>query len=115
MSVIMIGMASCGGNNHSTTFNKAKKVIDNTIADVNKAKTCDDVDAAVFSAVFGLIGIEGIDALSKEEQAEYDKISDDLSKAMEAKKAELDCKEESFFDSDDDDVPLDAPVEEEVE
>lgn len=115
MSVIMIGMASCGGNNHSAAFNKAKKVIDNIGDDIKKAKTCDDVDMAAFG-VLGLLGIDGIDALNAEEQAELDKMSEEMNKLMESKKAELNCKEDSFFDwDDDDDVPVDEPVEMEAE
>ena len=113
MSVIMIGMASCGGNNHSTAFNKAKKIMDNITDNIKKAKTCDDVDMAAFG-ILGMLGIEGIDALSAEEQAELDKMSEDMNKLMENKKSELNCKD-SFFDLDEDDVPLDEPVEEEVE
>ena len=113
MSVIMIGLASCGGNDHSKAFNKAKKIMDNISDNIKSAKTCDDVDMAAFG-ILGMLGIEGIDALSAEEQAELDKMSEEMNKLMESKKAELDCKD-SFFDFDDEDVPLDEPVEEEVE
>ena len=87
--------------------------MDNISENIQKAKTCDDVDMAAFG-VLGMLGIEGIDALSAEEQAELDKMSEDMNKLMESKKAELDCKD-SFFDFDEEDVPLDEPVEEEVE
>ena len=113
MSVIMIGMASCGGSDHSKAFNKAKKVMDNITDNIKKAKTCDDVDMAAFG-ILGMLGIEGIDALSADEQAELDKMSEDMNKLMESKKAELNCKDD-FFDFDDDDVPLDEPVEVEEE
>ena len=87
--------------------------MDNISDNIKSAKTCDDVDMAAFG-ILGMLGIEGIDALSADEQAELDKMSEDMNKLMESKKAELDCKD-SFFDLDDDEVPFDEPVEVEEE
>ena len=111
MGVIMIAFASCGGNNgHSKAFNQAAKIYNNMIEDVNKAKTCDDVDMAAFG-VLGLLGVEGIDKLDEAETKELEELGEKLSKAMEDKKAALDCKDDfSWFD--DEEVPVDEePVE----
>ena len=110
MGVIMISFASCGGSNgHSKAFNEAQKIYDNMLKDVNKATTCDDVDMAAFG-VLGLLGVDGIDKLNEAETKELEELGEKLSKAMEDKKAALDCKDDfSWFD--DDEVPADEPVE----
>ena len=70
MSVIMIVMASCGGNSHSKAFNESKKIIDKISESLKQAKTCDDLDVAAFG-ILGLLGVEGIDAISETEQQQY--------------------------------------------
>lgn len=112
MSIIMIGLASCGGNNgHSKAFNESKKILDNVKEEIQKAKTCDDVDMATFG-ILGLLGVDGVDAMPEAEQEELSKITDEIDKVLEAKKAELDCKDDdSWFD--DDDMPADDLFEEE--
>lgn len=100
MSVIMITMAACGGGNHSKAFNQSKKILDNVTESINKAKTCDDLDMAAFG-MLGMLGIEGIDAMSEEETQELSKLSDKMSELMESKRAELNCKEDDFWSSDD--------------
>ena len=90
MTVLMFCFAACGGsdNGHSKAFNGAKKVIDKVAKNVEKAKTCDDVEMAAFG-LLGMLGVEGIDA-------------------------ELGCKEDDFFGlGDEDDSAFDEPVEEE--
>lgn len=111
MGIIMIGFASCGGNNNgkSKAFNESKKVLDNVMEGIEKAKTCDDVDMAAFG-ILGLLGVEGIDAMPQAEQDELEKLSEKIDEAMTQKKAELNCPEdESWFD--DEDVPMDEEVE----
>jgi hypothetical protein len=112
MAVIMIAFASCGGNNgHSKAFNQAKKIYDNMIEEVNKANTCDDVDMAAFG-VLGLLGVEGIDKLDEAETKELEELGEKLSKAMEDKKAALDCQDDYSSWWDDEEVPVDEePVE----
>jgi len=110
MSVIMIAMASCGGNDHSKAFNECKKIIDNVSDAVKEAKTCDDLDMAAFG-ILGMLGVEGIDAMSEQEQKELDELSAKMETLMTQKKAELNCKEdESLWE--DEDMPVDEPVEE---
>lgn len=110
MSVIMIGMASCGGNSHSKAFNESKKILDKISESVKQAKTCDDLDMAAFG-ILGLLGVEGIDAISEAEQKELSDLTDKMEKLMEQKKAEMDCKDDDFWGSEDE-TPLDEPVEE---
>lgn len=113
MAVIMIAFASCGGNNgHSKAFNQASKIYNNMIEEVNKAKTCDDVDMAAFG-VLGLLGVDGIDKLDEAETKELEELGEKLSKAMEDKKAALDCQEEDYSSWwDDEEAPVDEePVE----
>ncbi len=112
MGVIMIAFASCGNNNgHSKAFNQAQKIYDNMIEEVNKAKTCDDVDMAAFG-VLGLLGVEGIDKLDEAENKELEALGEKLSKAMEDKKAALDCQEEDYSSWwDEEETPVDEPVE----
>lgn len=94
MSIIMIGLASCGGNNsHSKAFNESKKILDNVKEEIQKAETCDDIDAATFG-VLGLLGVEGIDAMPESEQDELSKVTEEIDKVLEAKKAELNCQDE---------------------
>lgn len=111
MSIIMIGLASCGGNNnHSKAFNESKKVLDGVMEAVEKASTCDDLDMAAFG-ILGLLGVEGVDAIPEAEQEELTKLTEKIDKAMESKKAELNCKDDSMFDFDDEDAPADEEVE----
>lgn len=110
MSVIMIAMASCGGNNHSKAFNEAKKIMDRITSSIKDAKTCDDLDMAAFGFL-GLLGVEGIDALSEAEQKELDEITKKMETLMEEKKAEFDCKDDDFWGSDDE-TPLGDEIEE---
>lgn len=112
MSVIMITLASCGGgkNGHSKAFNQAMKIYDDMFESVEKASTCDDVDMVIFGA-FALIGIDGIDKLNEAETKEFEELGEKLSKAMEDKKAELNCPEEDLFGGDED-TPFDEEIEE---
>lgn len=115
MSVIMLGFAACGGgsNGHSKAFNASKKIIDKVGNNIKKATTCDDLDLAAFG-LLGMLGVEGVDAMPESEQEELSKLNDDLTKLMEERRAELNCKDD-FFDFDEDETPLDEPVEMEVE
>lgn len=112
MGVIMIAFASCGGSNngHSKAFNEAKKVYDNILEEVNKAKTCDDVDMAAFG-VLGLLGVDGIDKLDEAENKELEELGEKVTKAMEEKKAALDCQDDYSSWWDDEEVPADEPAE----
>ena len=114
MSIIMIGFASCGGGNknHSKAFNESKKVLDNVLESVEKAKTCDDLDMAAFG-ILGLLGVEGVDAIPEAEQDELTKLTEKIDKAMEAKKADLGCKDDDLFGGDDE-MPFGEEEEEEV-
>lgn len=110
MGIIMIGLASCGGNKHSKAFNESKKILDNVLESVEKAETCDDLDMAAFG-VLGLLGVEGVDAMPESEQEELTKITEKIDKAMEDKKAALDCKDDGSWFSDDEEMPADEPFE----
>ena len=109
MSIIMISLASCGGNKHSKAFNESKSVLDKVMENVEKAETCDDLDMAAFG-IFNLLTVEGVDAIPETEQQELTKITEKIDEVMEAKKAEFGCQDEDFFD--DDETPLDEEVEE---
>ena len=113
MSVIMIAMASCGGNGHSKAFNDSKKIIDKISESLKQAKTCDDLDMAAFG-ILGLLGVEGIDAISEQEQKELSDLTDKMEKLMEQKKAEMNCKDDDFWGSDDE-TPVDEPMDAEEE
>lgn len=113
MGVIMITFASCGNNGHSKAYNDAKKVLDGVQEAVEKAATCDDVDMAAFG-VLGLLGVEGIDKLEEAEQKDLDALTEKISKAVEEKKAALDCKDD-FWSTDDEEVPADEEQPEEAE
>ena len=111
MSVIMIAMASCGGGNHSKAFNQSKKILDKINTSIKYAKSCDDLDMAAFSFL-GLLGVEGLDAITEAEQKELEELTNKMEKLMEQKRTELNCQEDNLWDFDEDDVPLDEPVEE---
>lgn len=111
MSIIMIAMASCGGNGHSKAFNESKKIIDKISESVKQAKTCEDLDMAAFG-ILAILGVEGVDAISEDEQKQLSDLTDKMEKLMEQKKAELNCKDEDFW-GDEDETPLDEPLEEE--
>ncbi len=111
MSVIMIVMASCGGNSHSKAFNESKKIIDKISESLKQAKTCDDLDVAAFG-ILGLLGVEGIDAISETEQQQLSELTEKMQNLMEQKKEELECDDDDFWGSDDE-TPLDEPFDEE--
>ena len=115
ISTIMLGFAACGGgsNGYSKAFNASKKVIDKVEKNIKKATTCDDLDLAAFG-LLGMLGVEGIDTMSEAEQEELSKLNDDLTKLMEQRRAELNCKDD-FFDFGDDETPVDEPAEIEIE
>ena len=110
MSAILIAMASCGGNGHSKAFNESKKIYDKVSESIKQAKTCDELDMAAFG-ILGILGVEGVDAMSAEEQKQLEDLSNTMEKVMADKKAELNCKDDDFW-GDDEDTPLDEPVEE---
>lgn len=112
MSVIMIGLASCGGNKHSKAFNESKKILDDVLENAQNAQTCDDLDKAVFG-IFNLLAVEDVDAIPESEQNELTKITEEIDKVMEAKKAEFGCQDEDLIDEDE--IPFDEEVEEELE
>lgn len=110
--VIMIGFASCGNNNkHSKAFNESKQVLDKVMESVKQSNDCDELDMATFR-ILGLLGVEGVDEMPEAEQEELSKITEDIEKVLEQKKAEFNC-EEDFFDSDE--LPMDEWTEEETE
>lgn len=111
MSVIMIVMASCGGNRHSKAFNESKEIIDKIIESLKQAETCDDLDMAAFG-ILGVLGVEGLDAISEAEQKQLSELTEKMQMLMEQKKDELECADENFWDSDDE-MPLDEPFDEE--
>lgn len=112
MSVIMIGLASCGGNNgHSKAFNESKKILDNVKEEVQKAKDCDELDMATFG-ILGLLGVEGVDEMPDAEQEELSKITEEIDKVLEAKKVELNCQDDDSWFEDDEEMPFE--LEEEV-
>lgn len=112
MSIVMISLASCGGNKHSKAFNESKRILDNVLESVEKAETCDDLNTAAIG-VFNLLTVEGVDAIPENEQEELTKISDKIDSAMEAKRASLGCQEEDFFN--DDEIPFDEELDEAME
>lgn len=114
MSIIMIGLASCGGNKHSKAYNESKKVLESVMEGVEKATTCDDIDMAAFG-ILGLLGVEGVDAMPEAEQEELSKLTDKIDEVVNAKKAELNCKDDDFFGSDDEEFPVEEEVEETAE
>lgn len=108
MSVIMIGLASCG-DGHSKAFNESKKILDNVKEGIEKAETCDDVDMATMG-VLGLLGVEGVDAMPESEQDELSKITEEIDKVLETKKAELNCQDEIW--EEEEEMPMEEPLEE---
>ena len=113
MSIIMIGLASCGGNNgHSKAFNESKKVLEGVKDGIQKANDCDEVDMATFG-ILGLLGVEGVEDMPEAEQDELSKISEEIDKVLEAKKAELGCQDDDSWFDDDEDMPYEDLFEEE--
>ena len=113
MSVIMIGLASCGGNSgHSKAFNESKKILDKVSQEIQDANDCDAVDMATWG-IIALLGVDGIDEMPEKEQDELSKITEEIDKVLEAKKAELNCPEENDdWYNDDEDMPMEEePVE----
>lgn len=108
MSVIMIGLASCGGT--SKAFKECKQVLDGVMEKVQNAQDCDELDMATFG-ILALLGVEGIETMSESEQEKLSKISEEIDKVLEEKKAEFNCPEEEWYD-DDDDLPMDELFEE---
>ena len=90
-------------------MNEYKKILDRITSSIKDAKTCDDLDMAAFG-MLGLLGVEGLDAITEEEQAQLTELTDNMEKLMEQKKAELNCKDDNFW-GDDDETPVDEPVE----
>ncbi len=112
MGIVMIGLASCGGNKHSKAFNESKKILDIVLENVEKAETCDDLDMA-FVGIFDLLSVEGINAIPETEAQELTTITEKIDEVMEAKRADFDCQDEELIDNDD--IPFDEEVEEELE
>ncbi len=112
MGIVMIGLASCGGNKHSKAFNESKKIMNSVLENVEKAETCDDLDMA-FIGIIDLLSVEGINAIQEPEQQELTKISEKIDEIMGAKRTEFGCQDEDLIN--DDDTPFDEEVEEELE
>lgn len=112
MCVIMIGLASCGGNKHSKAFNESKGILDKVLENVEKAETCDDLDMAIFG-IFDLLSVEGVDAIPEAEQQELTEITETIDEVMGAKRVLFDCQDEDLIE--DEDNPFDEEVEEELE
>lgn len=110
MSVIMIGLASCGGGNkHSKAYNESVKILDNITEAINQADDCDGLEAAAFG-ILGLLGVEGLDQMPDVEQEELTKVMEEMNTLLEKKQADFGCEEEEFLD---DEMPLGEPIEEE--
>ena len=109
LSLIVICFASCS-EKHTQAYNDSKAVLDKVSEALTQATNCDDVDAAAFG-IIALLGVEGAEEMPEAEQNELTKLMEDLSTAMEAKKAEFGCQDEV----EEEEVPFDEPVEEEME
>lgn len=112
MGIVMIGLASCGGNKHSKAFNESKKILDNVLENVEKAETCDALDMA-FVGVFDLLSVEDVNAIPEAEHQELTEITEKIDEVMGAKRAEFGCQDEQLIEEDD--IPFDEEVEEELE
>ena len=112
MGIVMIGLASCGGNKHSKAFNESKRILDNIYESIDKAETCDDLDTA-FVAIIDLLSVEGIDAIPETEHQELTTIAEKIDELMESKRADFGCQDDELIDNDD--IPFDEEVEEELE
>lgn len=98
MGVIMITSVSCSSSRrvikHSEILKQAEQVINDGVKDVNAATSCDELDSATITAVFGLILIPDIDQMKPAEEEEFDKMCERLSKAIDRKKAVLGCEDD---------------------
>lgn len=109
---ILLCLTACNNSSkHSKAYNEAKEILNKVTELTNKASNCDDLDMAAFS-IYGILSVEGVDAVSLEEQNDLSQQMDKLTELMEQKRVKFNCVEEDFLD---DEMPSDAPYEEEDE
>lgn len=114
LSFIMLGFFACNNDQYSKPYKEAKEILDNITSLTNKAKDCNDLDVAAFG-IIGMLSVEGVDSLPKEEQKLLSDQMDKLGELMEQRRTELNCVDETDGIEFDDDFPADAPYDEEVE
>lgn len=102
MGIIMISLVSCSssrrGVKRSKILKQTEQIINEAVKEVNQASDCEELENATFNAVIGLIFVPDIDKMSPEEEAEFDKILEKLSRAYEYKKDLLGCVDEDEDD-----------------
>ena len=97
-------MAQAPVNGHTKPYNEAKEILESVKDGIQSAKDCDELDMAVFG-VIALFGVEDIDEITESEEDLFTKLTDEIDKILENKKAALNCKddEDDWGDDDDDD------------
>lgn len=112
--IVLMSVASCNHEKHSKAFNECKEIIDKATELSNKATNCEDLDMATFR-LRGIYNIEGIDSISEDERALFSEQLDKLLQLVEAKMAEFNCVDLPEESEISDDLPSDAPYDEEIE
>lgn len=116
--IIMLAFAQCGGSKGSKEFQDNKELMNNLEKAVKQAKTCDELEGAVFAVALSAIATADKEYADNEkmtdkEKETIEKLSKDIEDLMTKKTEELGCEDDdSFFGDLSDDV---EDFEEEVE
>ena len=102
LSLSTFVMAQNPVKTHTKPYNEAKAILEEVKAGIQNAKDCDELDVAVFG-VIALFGVEDIDMITEDEENLLTKLTEEMDKILENKKAALNCEDDDFFETDDDD------------
>jgi len=86
-------MAQTPVKKYSKPYNEAKEILESVRENIIDAKDCDELDMAVFG-VIALLGVEDLDKITNTEEDLLTKLSNEIDKILEKKKAALKCEDE---------------------
>ena len=87
---------------HTKPYNDAMAILEEVQEGIQSAKDCEELELAAFS-MLALLGVEDLDKITEEEENLINKFTQEMDKILKNKKVALNCKDDDFFENNDDD------------
>lgn len=102
LSLSTFVMAQKPEENHTKPYKEAMVILEGVKDGIQNAKDCDELELAAFGMI-ALFGVEDIDKVTEAEDNQIKKFTEEMDKILHSKKAALNCKDDDFFEKNDDD------------
>ena len=102
LSLSMFVMAQNSEETHTKPYKEVMAILEEVQEGIQNAKDCDELELAAFGMI-ALFGVEDIDKVTEAEDNQINKFTAEMDKILKNKKATLNCKDDDFFEKNDDD------------